>query len=139
MPDPVPPFPDGPSWAQHFADLLAAKDLRDEQRYQASALALTVALDAINAHLATLNELRKVVEDVLRGCATKAEVQQIFDRLTETINGVAKSVSDVADRVAAIEGRSKGVGASWGVLVGAIGGIAGLVGMVTAIVTAVHH
>src|SRR6476646_6730243 len=38
--------PDGPSWAEHFTSMMAERDRRYEQRYEASQVALNAALTA---------------------------------------------------------------------------------------------
>lgn len=130
-----------PGWTlltlkEHLETLIAAKDVRDQQRYEASEKALTAALSSADrAVQAALLAAKEAV--------TKAELaaDERFKLLNELRTGVAttdqldaleKVVNDLSRRMDTGEGRAKGVSATWatvmvcaGLIVAIIGGAVG--------------
>jgi hypothetical protein len=115
---------------QHFEALLAEKDKRDNQRFEASQQALTAALIAqetavraamtaaekavTKAEAATekrfesVNEFRKTLSDQTSTFPNRIELQALAER-----------VSDLATRMDRTEGKSTGLNAGWAYLIGA--------------------
>lgn len=119
----------------HIRALLHEKDQRDEQRFLAQTKAVEAAFLA--QQTATSAALLAAKEAV-----TKAEVaaDKRFELLNELRVGVAtteqlealeKQLNDLAARVDRTEGRSGGLHAGWGYLVGA----AGLISVIVVVVT----
>lgn len=133
------------SLREHVLALLAEMDLRYQQRFDAQGQALTAALLAAEKAVQTaliaaekavakaetanekrfesVNEFRKTLSDQTASFPSRVELQALADR-----------VSDLATRMDKTEGRSTGIGASWGYLVGAVL----LVGTVITVVLAIR-
>jgi uncharacterized membrane protein YfbV (UPF0208 family) len=129
------------SLLDHIRALLAEMDLRYQQRFDAQGQALTAALLAAEKAVQTaliaaekavtkaetanekrfesVNEFRKTLSDQTASFPSRVELQALADR-----------VSDLATRLDKTEGRSTGLNAGWGYLVGAIG----VVGVIIAFV-----
>lgn len=99
---------------EYFTALLAEKELRDQQRFDGSNIAINAALlaaekavtkaeTAADKRFELLNELRV-------GVATKEQVEALEKRLNE-----------MAARLDRAEGRSGGFSGAWVALVGAVG------------------
>ena len=113
----------GVSVLEHIIALLNERDRRYQQRFDDQTTAINAALQAA------------------KEAVTKAEsaAEKRFELLNELRDGVAtaeqldaleKVVGDLAARVDRFEGRSTGLSAGWGYLVGA----AGVVGAVIAVI-----
>lgn len=122
----------------HLLALLAEKDLRDQQRFDGQQQALTAALLAADtavraaqaaaekavakAEAATekrfesVNEFRQTLTDQAASFPSRVELQALADR-----------VADLATRLDKTEGRSTGLNAGWGYVLGAAGLIAAVI------------
>jgi hypothetical protein len=130
---------------QHILALLAEMDLRYQQRFDAQGQTLTAALLAAEKAVQTaliaaekavakaetanekrfesVNEFRKTLSDQTASFPSRVELQALADR-----------VSDLATRMDKTEGKSTGLTAGWGYLVGAVllaGAVVGLIVAVT--------
>lgn len=65
---------------------------------------------SLNERLASVNEFRLVLTDQQKLLVTRAEHKDFIDR-----------VDRIESRLSLLEGRNKGVSASWGYLIGAVG------------------
>lgn len=107
--------------------------------------ALKKAATHIDQRLAAMNEFREQLRDqastFVRRELMDAEIKAIAARLETAITGVEQLVSQRAqtnaDKIAVLEryqaqtaGRDKGIGASWGVVLGAVGLVGGLISIV---------
>jgi polyhydroxyalkanoate synthesis regulator phasin len=95
--------------AEHLRDVIDERDKRYEQRFQASEKALAEAKTSIDSRLDLLNELRG-------GVATKPEIEAL-EKIIDALRG---QVADLRDRLGNRDGRSAGMTAGWGILVGAV-------------------
>jgi len=109
------------SLREHIETLLAEKDLRYQQRFDANGAAISAALLAAEkavtkAEAATerrfeaVNEFRGTLSDQAKAFVQRVELDPISQRL-----------ADLASRVDRMEGKSTGSAASWSVIVAAIG------------------
>lgn len=142
---------DGAGWTldtlnAHFSALLAEKDRRDQQRYDAQTKALDAAFlaqeTAVQAALLAaekavtkaevaaekrfdgVNEFRQLVTDLVREQMPRVEAEQRLVAMTEKIDEL-KSISSQR------AGHSAGLQTGWGLLVGAfviVAGVASIVG-----------
>jgi hypothetical protein len=131
------------SLREYFESLLREMDLRYQQRYDASNLALNAALLAAEKAVATaMIAAEKAVQ--------KAEVaaDKRFDLLNELRMGVATReqfesletiVNTLKDDISAIRGKSSGTSASWAMMLGAGGFILTVIGVATAVLVAAHR
>jgi hypothetical protein len=114
------------SFSEHFKALLAEMDLRYQQRFDAQNTAIAAALLAAEK------------------AVTKAEIaaDKRFELLNELRVGVAtksdyesqeKLIAALSSRLDKQEGKSTGLNASWGYLIGAIGLVSGLIGIFIAL------
>jgi uncharacterized tellurite resistance protein B-like protein len=109
----------------HLRELMDERDRRYEQRYEASQKALEAALLA--ADRAVQAALQAAKEAVLKA---ELAADKRFELLNELRTGIATSdqldalekvVTDVAKRLDVLSGRSAGIGALVGWIVGAVG------------------
>jgi len=122
----------GVSALDHVRALLVEMDLRYQQRFDAQGQALTAALLAAEKAVQTaliaaekavakaetanekrfesVNEFRKTLSDQTASFPSRVELQALADR-----------VSDLATRMDKTEGKSTGLNAGWGYLLGAAG------------------
>jgi len=98
---------------EHFEALLAAADLRYEQRFSATEGAISKAETSLDRRISLLNELRG-------GVATREQLEAAVQR-----------IEDLTGRLNRSEGRSGGIQQGWIVLVGAVT-IAGVIGGILA-------
>jgi hypothetical protein len=130
---------------EHFEALLHEKDVRDQQRYDAQTKAVDAALlaqqAAVQAALIAaekavtkaevaaekrfdaVNEFRGAYQDIIAQQMPRAEAEQRLSAMTEKID-------DLKSTVIQGSGRSAGLNAGWGYLVGAVGAIATVVALV---------
>lgn len=133
---------------RRFTDLMAAKDLRDGQRFDAQQLALRDALAAqekavntalMNAQTAVQkaemaaerrfeaqNEFRAQLGDQARTFLPRLEYDRAHIDLVERVDKLDKRVGDAS-------ARRSGLVEGWGYLVGALGVIFAIVGLVLAL------
>ncbi len=133
------------SLRDHLLALMAEKDLRDLQRFDAQQQALTAALLAADtavraaqaaaekavakAEAATekrfesVNEFRQTLSDQTASFPSRVELQALADR-----------VADLATRLDKAEGRNRGVSASVAMMLGAGGLVLTLLGVIVAVV-----
>jgi hypothetical protein len=90
------------------------RDRRYTERFNAQEEALRVARESWKRELAGVNELRGQLNDVID---TKAEKGETNIR----IDGVDRKVDELTKTVTSGGGRSAGLNAGWGYLLGAIG------------------
>ena len=114
------------SWRDYVDALMAERDLRYQQRFEAQSQAIASALLAAEkavtkADAATekrfdgVNEFRRTLSDQAATFVTKTEFNALKERLDRT------------------EGRSTGISAVWGVTIGAVGIIAAIVAIFVAL------
>lgn len=119
---------------EHFEKLLAEKDRRDQQRFDASTSAIDFALNAAKEAVTkaesanerrfeSVNEFRATLSDQAGTFISRLEFESMRDTTSERIR-------ELTARVDRTEGRSTGLSAGWGFLVGAVT----LVGVVIAMV-----
>jgi len=133
----------------HLLALLAEKELRDQQRFDAQGQALTAALLAadtavkaaltaaekavVKAETATekrfesVNEFRQTLSDQTASFPSRVELQALAER-----------VSDLATRLDKAEGRGRGVSASVAMMMGLGGLVITVIGVAVAIYVASH-
>lgn len=99
---------------EHLKELRAADQRAIDAALVAQEKAIIKAENAAEKRFELLNELRE-------GVATK-----------EQIEALDKVVDGLSSRLDKIDGKSNGVGASWGVLLGVIGGAATIIGVILA-------
>jgi|SRR6476646_172342 len=90
--------PDGPSWAEHFTSMMAERDRRYEQRYEASQVALNAALTAdrtaVAAALAAQDKNTQAALVAAKEAVIKAEVAA--EKRFESVNEFRAQLSDQA-------------------------------------------
>lgn len=105
----------------HLRDILAEKDLRYQQRFEAQTLAINAAMAAAEKAVSkaeaanerrfdAVNEFRATLADQAGQFVTKVE-----------LNGLVERFTDLVARVDRSEGKSGGMDAAWGYLFGAAG------------------
>jgi hypothetical protein len=125
---------------QRFGEAIAQeRDLRYQQRFDAQGQALTAALlaaeKAVQAALTaaqsavskaeaatekrfeSVNEFRGALTDQARNMPSRPEVSSMVGALADRVN----ALKEITDRTT---GRDKGLGISWGVILGGLGAIA---------------
>ena len=137
----------------HVRALLAEKDLRDQQRYDAQTKAVETAMaaqqTAMRAALDAADKFNAMILSAQKEAVTKAEIaaDKRFDLLNELRMGVAtheqmealeKVVTVMRDEVTGMRQRSAGVSASWAMMMGLGGLIITVVGVAVAIFVASH-
>jgi hypothetical protein len=130
---------------EYVEALLTAKDVKDQQRYDAQTKALDAALlaqqTAVQAALTAaekavtkaevaaekrfdaVNEFRQAYQDIIREQMPRAEAEQ-------RLAGLAEKVDDLKVSRSLGLGRVAGASALWGYLVGAVGAAAAIVAIV---------
>jgi hypothetical protein len=117
----------------HLMALLAEKDLRDQQRFEAQSSAITAALLAAEKAVSkaetanerrfeSVNEFRSTLSDQAATFIARTE----FDAFRERY---AEGHATLMARVDKAEGRTSGAGALWGYLAGAIGILVAIVSL----------
>jgi tetrahydromethanopterin S-methyltransferase subunit G len=81
-----------------------------EQRFESNERQVDRAERFLNERLASVNEFRLVLSDQQKLLVNRTEYKDLIDR-----------VDRLESRVSMSEGRGKGISASWGYLVGAVG------------------
>ena len=94
---------------RHLREMLAERDKRYQQRFEASESALSESKSDMRDRYVLLNELRGDV-------ATKTEV----DALEKIIQELRGQIADLRERLSNSAGRGAGMTAGWGILVGAV-------------------
>jgi hypothetical protein len=129
---------------EHIEILLGQMDLRYQQRFDAQGQALTAALLAAEKAVQTaliaaekavtkaenanekrfesVNEFRKTLADQTASFPNRIELQALADR-----------VSDLATRMDKTEGKSTGLSAGWGYLVGVVALAGAIIGVILAV------
>lgn len=118
----------------HLLAMLAEKDRRDQQRFEAQTKAIDAAMaaaekavtkaeNATERRFDAVNEFRATLSDQAATLASKAELGALVDRFV-----------DLVARVDRTEGRSGGLNAGWGYLTGAIGLAVGVIAVVATLV-----
>jgi hypothetical protein len=116
----------GVSVLDHLLSLLAERDLRLQQRFEAQSEAISAALLAakeavIKAEL-SMDKRIELLNELRVGVATKEEIEAL-----------EKIVNELSKRLNTLQGRATGIGAGWGYLMTAIGAVAALVGIYLAV------
>lgn len=117
----------------HVLALLAEKDLRDQQRFEAQSSAIAAALlaaekavskaeSASERRFEAVNEFRQTLSDQAATFMVRAEFEAFRESYAERLTGLMA-------RIDKAEGRSSGAGALWGYLAGAIGVLVAIVGL----------
>jgi hypothetical protein len=106
-------------FSEHIIEILAERDARYGERFAAQQEAIRKAEISVNDRLAVMNEFRGALGDQAATYATRVEMAA----LRELVRALEK-------RADTLEGRSKGLGAGWGFLVGGIGIVAAVIGLV---------
>ena len=104
--------PEKVSLRDHMMALLAAADLRHEQRYQAQEQAVRNALASIGARLDLLNESRATIND-----AVSRQVSS--DKFDATIHAQNSKIEDLKEYVDKTSGGRAGALLGWQLLTGA--------------------
>jgi hypothetical protein len=97
----------------HLLALLAAKDLRDQQRFTAQTEEVKAALISQEKALRTKAEADDKRFELLNELRTGVATREQADALEKRIN-------EMAARLDRIEGRSTGLSAGWGYLLGVV-------------------
>lgn len=133
----------------HVAGMRAEADRRYEQRFQDQEKAVAAALAAAdravakaelaaNSRFDSVNEFRAQLTDQTATFLSRAEADTrtsaLADRTDVALNNLSALLGALADRVGAIEGRSRGLNDGWGYVAGALG----LIGMIISIIIAVN-
>lgn len=115
--------------------LLREKDLRDEQRFMAQSEAVAAAFGAakeavtkaevsVKERLATMNELRDVVQAVLAQQMPRAEAEEriaaVRAEMDRRLNAQSEEVDALKLTMTQREGRGAGLSSAWGYIVGAV-------------------
>lgn len=137
----------------HVRALLAEKDLRDQQRYDAQTKAVETAMaaqqTAMRAALDAADKFNAMILSAQKEAVTKAEVaaDKRFDLLNELRMGVAtheqmealeKVVTVLRDEVTGLRQRSAGVSSSLAMMMGLGGLVITIVGVAVSIYVASH-
>lgn len=123
---------------EYIEALLSAKELRDEQRFQAQSAAITAAMGAAEKAVTkaeaaaerrfeSVNEFRATLSDQAATFVTRTELEVLREQWRET-------AATFAARLDTAEGHAGGLTSGWGYLIGAVT----LVGAVIAVVLAVN-
>lgn len=126
----------------HVRALLAEKDLRDQQRYEAQQTAMSAALEAAD-------KFNLMILSAQKEAVTKAEVaaDKRFDLLNELRMGVAtheqmealeKDVTRLREEVTGLRQRAVGVSSSLAMMLGVGGLVIGVISVAVAIFVASH-
>jgi DNA repair exonuclease SbcCD ATPase subunit len=81
----------------------------EELQHSEQAKATELALDAVNARLQIMNEFRSSVSDITQMSATRAELEQLKERLTERIKRNEDEVSDLKTFRAIVDSKASQV------------------------------
>lgn len=113
----------GVSVLEHVLALLAERDRRYQQRFDDQTTAINAALQAAKEAVAKAEHAAEkrfeLLNELRDGVAT-----------AEQLDALEKLVSDLAARLDRIEGRSTGLNAGWGYLVGAAGVAAAVIAII---------
>lgn len=113
------------SLKEHFSTVMAGNDRRYEERFIAQEKATDVALEALNKRFDSVNEFRQTLADQTATFIPRIEAIQRADNNADKITALEKrlneSVSSINSRLDLNAGKSTGMNAIWGYLVGAIG------------------
>lgn len=105
-------------FSAHIIEILAERDRRYRERFDAQQEAIRKAEIAVNDRLAIMNEFRGALGDQAATYVTRPELAA----LRELVRTLEK-------RADVLEGRSGGLSAGWGYLVGAIGLVVAIIGL----------
>jgi len=105
-------------------ELAAERDHRYTERFNAQEEALRVARDSWKRELAGVNELRGQLNDVIDTKAEKGETNIRVDAVDKKVDDLTTTLAALTATVAKGGGRSAGLNAGWGYLLGAIGALA---------------
>jgi hypothetical protein len=110
------------------------RDTRTEQTSKDSKVAVDAALQAAKEAVGEQNK-SSALAIAKSEAATNKQIDQIGALITATNSGTSDKIDDIKERLIAIEGRSKGTGDVWGLVIG----IAGMLIAVAAIVFSFLH
>lgn len=114
---------------------LAERDTRTEQTARDSKVAVDAAFSAAKEAVGEQNKSSALAIAKSEAATTK-QIDQIGIIITTMTAGLNDKIDDIKTRLTAIEGRSAGIGTSWGV---AVGGFGLLIAAVSVIVAVVLH
>jgi Flp pilus assembly protein TadB len=97
------------------------------QRFTALALALDVALKAMESKLSLLNEIRGALSDANAKFALKEDVDRRFDEVRSRFEKIDRELAEG-------RGSKTGLTSGWGYLVGGIGALVGVVGVIVTVI-----
>jgi len=119
-----------PALKEYFEARINGNDLRYEQRFTAQEAASKYAQEKAN-------EFRGSLEDIGKNQMPRTEAEAMLKAAGEKTEALAKAnserISALQARIDRTEGRSGGLSAGWGYLIGAIGLIGALVAIVLAL------
>lgn len=133
------------SLKEYFERILAEKDAAYAQRFEAQEKAIQAALTAqkeavqkaetaAEKRFDSVNEFRAQLSDQAATFMPRREAESAMKAMTEKYEQLAKTnannIDSIEHRMDRNEGRSSGLGAGWGYLIGGIGLIAAIVGIV---------
>lgn len=122
------------SLKEHFSTVMAGNDRRYEERFIAQEKATDVALEALNKRFDSVNEFRQTLADQTATFISRAEAIQRADNNAEKIASLEKrlneSVAAINSRLDLNAGKSTGMNAIWGYIIGAIGLAATIISIV---------
>jgi hypothetical protein len=96
------------------------RDVRTEQSSTATKIAIDAALQAQKEMVAAQNT--NIAQALARIEATgQKQIEQLVTLLQTSVQATESKISDLKDRLALIEGRSAGIGSSWGVIAAVVG------------------
>ena len=108
------------------------RDVRSEQSSNATKIAIEAALQAQKEMVAAQNT--NIAQALARIEATsQKQIEQVVTLSQTTAAAIDGKINDIKDRLALIEGRSAGVGSSWGVIAAVIGFLIGICGLAFAV------
>jgi hypothetical protein len=102
------------------------RDLRAEQTSKDSKIAVDAALQAAKEAVGEQNKSNALAISKSEAAFTK-QADQMAVLVAATTKALDDKIDDIKARVSAIEGRSKGIGEGWAMVIGGVGVVFGLV------------
>ncbi len=112
------------------------RDTRTEQTSRDAKVAVDAALQAAKEAVGEQNK-SSALAIAKSEASTAKQIDQIQVVINSNTKGTDDKIDDLKTRLTTIEGRSAGVGSTWGVLLGAIGMIVGIAGMIAGVISVV--
>lgn len=109
----------------HILRLMAEKDVRDEQRFQALQRAIEKAENGVKDRFESVNEFRAQLGDQARTFLPRQEYDRAHEDLVERVDQMRASTEahlrTLDDHVRGFSARRGGLVEAWGYVVGALG------------------